>query len=283
MSNQEIVLPENQAIGEPMDFLGTGNGGFDDFSTADLQIPVIKIVHGTSKMEGHSKHGGEFWNSVTGEFKPSLNVVVLRMNHVRSLFQKDNDKPLCVSRDAQQGSAYGACGKCRYNAQIHNELWQSDEDALRCDLGFSLMLVDCDTAELGLFTASKTNFNAIRKLVTQWKAMKPRRDLYTVAWRFSTAIMEKPGRQWNQLEVNLAKQFSSKAEVQPYRDLFEMMKSVQLAPDLADGQQSDGVASLEDLVDDPSRILNYEPPTEAPAEDEQDPWETASRKASKSQ
>jgi hypothetical protein len=245
-----------------MDFLGTGNEGFDDFSSQDLQIPVIKIVHGTSKMEGHGKHGGEFWNSVSGDFKQTLEAVVLRMNHVRSLFEKGNDKPLCLSRDAITGSAYGACARCRYNAQVHNDLWQAGEDALRCDLGFSLMLVDAETSELGLFTASKTNYNAIRKLVTFWKAQKPRRDLYTIKWKFTTTVMEKPGKQWNQLDVSLSKLLNTKAEVQPYRDLFEMMKSVQMAPDLsADstvGDESDDLAAQIGI--DRSRI--YQPPAD---------------------
>jgi hypothetical protein len=271
VANQQIVPADSQAVGEPMDFLGTGNEGFDDFSSQDLQIPVIKIVHGTSKMEGHGKHGGEFWNSVSGEFKPSLNVVVLRMNHVRSLFERGNDKPLCLSRDAQQGSTYGACGRCKYNAQVHNDLWGADEDTLRCDLGYSLMLVDTESAELGLFTASKTNYNAIRKLVTQWKAMKPRRDLYTLVWRFTTVIMEKPGRQWNQLDVTLAKPLNTRADVQPYRDLYEMMKSVQMAPDLSsDSQNTNGPADLEDLVDDPSRVYTM-PRDEAPLPTEEPP------------
>jgi hypothetical protein len=264
LPNQEIVTTQTQAVAEPMDFLGTGNEGFDDFTSADLQIPVLKIVHGTSKMEGHGKHGGEFWNSVTGEFKPTLNVVVLRMNHVRSLFQRGNDKPLCLSRDAQQGSAYGACNKCPYNAQIHNALWQGDEDTLRCDLGFSLMLVDAQTHELGLFTASKTNYNAIRKVVTIWKAMRPRRDLYTIEWKFSTVVMDKPGKQWNQLEVEMARPLNTKADVMPYRELYEMMKSVQVAPDLGgeESQMSDDEALADQLGIDPSRIVPSQPEPE---------------------
>lgn len=79
---------------------------WDDLAWEDTGIgnvapsfPIIKIVQGTSTMEGAGKHGGDFWRSDTEEFYSELDVVPLLRRETRALFEQGNNSPICMSPD----------------------------------------------------------------------------------------------------------------------------------------------------------------------------------------
>lgn len=160
----QAIVPQNgnRALA-PM---SGGLEGVEGFTSADLKIPVIKLVHGVSRMEKAEKHVGEWWNSITGEFAESLDVIILHVKHARSLFDGASEQPECVSRDGITGSTHGACSGCDYNADVHQELWETSE-LKRCNKGYSLLCYLPEDASLALFTAMKTNVSPIKTLMTQ--------------------------------------------------------------------------------------------------------------------
>jgi hypothetical protein len=222
------VRDQNTAVGQTM----PGLEGFEGIDLVrDLKVPVIKIVHGTSKMEGAGKHGGDFYNTISGEFAERLQVVPLVVGKARAKFNKDEDKPDCRSNDCITGTTYGACAHCQFNANIHQELWQKDERGDRpahCDEGFRFLLYLPDEMSYGIFNASKTNVNPAKLLITRLiqggkKAvgvMAP----YGALWEFATAQMSAPGKQWYQLAPKFVR-WNSPEEIAEYRALAAKMQA----------------------------------------------------------
>jgi hypothetical protein len=205
--------------------------GAEGFSQSDLRLPVWKIVQATSKMEGALKHIGEFWNSATGEYKPSFDAVVLSWKHVRSLFSGDTSDsgPECQSRDCLAGSRYGACRACQFNGEVHQELWR-DAAAKRCNLGYSMTLLDPSEGTPSLFTAQKTAVGAVKMLNTTLTLK--RLPLFGALCTFSAITRQEKGRQWQELKITVGAALPA-ADVAQYRELSQALRltpSTQIAP-----------------------------------------------------
>lgn len=202
--------------------------GMDDFSTADLEIPVIKIVHGVSKMEGADEHIGWWWNSISGEFSKTLEVVVLNGRHSRALFSgnaSESDRPECVSRDGVTGSEYGTCSECDYNAEVHTDLW-SDKSSKRCNKGYTLFLYQPSSDDFAIFQASKTNVAPVRRLNTQL-ALKYKVPLFGALVTFGTERHEEAGKKWFTIAPKITR-ILPPAEVAEYRQMAQALRGVSL-------------------------------------------------------
>jgi hypothetical protein len=231
MADQSLVVRQETAVGQVMPQT-SGIEGFDDYDASeDLKIPVLKIVQGTSKMEGANRHGGDFYNTITGEFAESLTVVPLALDRQRAKFNKGDDKPDCVSRDCVNGSKYGQCDSCEYNADYNQSLWEKDINGERpphCDKGYRLLLINTEDGGPAIFTASKTNVNPVKTLVTMLKTVGLKKTrtsaLWSGAYVFKTELREEPGRKWYQLVIRPAK-WHAPEEIAEYRDMAGAMKS----------------------------------------------------------
>jgi len=221
-----ITRPEDTALSTEVMPLE----GAEGFTASDLKIPVIKIVQGTSKMEDSDAHLGQFWNSVTGEFKAALNVVILSSKHTRALFRRmdeaDADKPECVSRDGITGTVHGPCNRCVYNAQINPSLWGTDPETgqafKRCNQGYSLMLLLVDDGLPAMFTALKTNVNPIKIVNTILVGRKL--PLWGATFTFTTVRKIDGQKKWFEL-VAKPTRWHSKEEIAEYRELANSLKS----------------------------------------------------------
>lgn len=170
---------------------GFGLEGFEELDQADFILPRWSIVQPTSRMDGAKKHIGEFARNIDGEFRESLDVVLLKVSPNRLLwggepgeFRADR-KPECTSRDGILGSTYGECKTCQFNGQTHPQLY-SDKTARICSYGYSLVIVDdVEQGTMALFGAMGTNVRPIRTLQTQ--IFQRKRPAYSALVHFETA------------------------------------------------------------------------------------------------
>lgn len=220
---QQAIVPRNGQAALSTNVIGLE--GAEGFSRSDLRVPVLKVVQGTSRMEEAEKHIGEFHNSITGEFTPTLDVVILSWQHTRAKFEVggSQDRPECVSRDCVTGSKFGACRGCDFNAQVHSELWNDDRRDDRCSLGYYLMVLLPDEGLPATFTAQKTNTNAIKIINT--RTIGKRLPLWGITWTLSTVKRTEGNKKWFELTARL-KVVNSPEQIAEYRDYAETLKHV---------------------------------------------------------
>lgn len=219
----QAIVPQNG--GGALAPMSSGLEGVDDFTSADLKIPILKIVHGVSKMERAEKHVGEWWNSITGEFADSLDVVILRASHPRALFLEDSDKPECISRDGINGSAYGPCATCDCNADLHPELWEKGTVVKRCNKGYGLLLALPGDGSMALFTAMKTNVNPIKTLLTQLYFRKL--PVFGAVITFGVQPQTDGSKKWYTVAPRI-KEILGRDAVQAYREMGSGLVSARL-------------------------------------------------------
>lgn len=113
-----VTLPPQTAIAKYEMAAEDYVEGTQDLTREDLQIPQITLVQATSKkVPDANKHGGEFYNNLTGEFRETINAVLLAESKGRVCFDRtfDGDSdPLCGSDDSISPRAE------YFGAQIHD-------------------------------------------------------------------------------------------------------------------------------------------------------------------
>lgn len=147
-----------------------GLEGFEDLGQNDIILPRWSIVQPVSKREGADTHVGQWVRNIDGEFRPLLEVVLLKVSPNRILWSGDlaDTQPECVSRDGVAGSAYGACASCSFNVQANPAL-REDPRAKRCNFGYAMVV--CDDVEQGtmaLVGAMGTSVRPLKTLTTQF-------------------------------------------------------------------------------------------------------------------
>lgn len=97
-----LAVPDEttKALGDLIDW-GAVELPEDGTEGVKPRFPELKIVQGTSKMEGSGKHGGDFWLSENADGEPEYlvgnpEVVFLQSQQTRALFG-DAPAPLCAS------------------------------------------------------------------------------------------------------------------------------------------------------------------------------------------
>ncbi len=76
--------------------------GADELDRSDVQIPRLELVQAQSDMPDANKHLGEWYNTLTGEFQPTVTAILLSLAKGRTAFPRKfarDSKPLCVSDD----------------------------------------------------------------------------------------------------------------------------------------------------------------------------------------
>lgn len=199
-----------------------GVEGLEDLDQSDFILPRWSIVQPTSKREDADDHLGQFVRNIDGEFRPSIDAVLLKVNQSRILWSGDlNDKhPECVSRDGLTGSVYGACAKCQFNTLINPGL-RTDSNAKRCNFGYTVILIDdLDAGSMALFGAMGTSVRPMKVLTTQ--IMQRRRPLFSWVVRFETEKITNDRGKFYVLKASLAKQLDD-ADTAIWRDLYHSL------------------------------------------------------------
>jgi len=102
-----------------------------DFQESDLIIPVWKIVQNSCRIEGCKPYLGQFYNTVSEEYREKLeNVTFLKRMTGRVLFPKENysGDRLCWSDDNVTPSEIVEFPKCENCKNCELSVWSKDEN-----------------------------------------------------------------------------------------------------------------------------------------------------------
>jgi hypothetical protein len=103
--NTALVPGNSQtAIAEILDAETFVVPGMENVQPGELRIPRLQLVQAQSRMDGKEGHEGEWFNSVTGEFIPNPELLIIGTAKGRVMFPAEynaENKPLCGSDDGQ--------------------------------------------------------------------------------------------------------------------------------------------------------------------------------------
>lgn len=166
--------------------------GTQDLDRSDLQIPLMILTQATSKkVPEPNKHGGEFYNNLTGEFRTEITAVILSLAKGRVCFDRvfSNDAdPLCGSDDALAPRAefFGAmitdsktntdavigdapCSECPLSKFTENA--NGDAVPPMCTKSYTYAMLDTETGMPFLISAQRSSTQAGKQLNTIAKTM----------------------------------------------------------------------------------------------------------------
>lgn len=120
--------------------------GMEAMDSSDIKMPRIKLIQSTSEeaQRGIAK-AGQFYNSVTGEAKDELEVVLLVMGKSRVRFEqpyKRGAQPLCRSFDGKISSEGELCASCPY--ADWDKAQKDGKDSPDCRQGITWMFLETD-------------------------------------------------------------------------------------------------------------------------------------------
>lgn len=249
------ILDENNQVVSWEDFAGAD---WEDDGTDDVRpsFPVIKIVQGTSTMEGAGRHGGDFWHSDTEEYESSLSVVALVKRETRALFEEGQSDPSCLSVDGKaplpsqprwEGEVQPAsCAECPLSA------WGPDNTPPPCK-NSEVLLVDRGEGDLAQLRVSGKSIKPLRQFIA--KRCKPKRiPLYAFRLNLSTRELSDAGKKWHELVVS--GDLMQPTEAKRYSDMLRAQRE-----------------AFEKTLRETSDTDRVEWPDELPADDL--PWENA--------
>jgi hypothetical protein len=196
--------------------------GFEDLGQRDIILPRWSIVQPTSQREGADAHLGQFVRNIDGEFRPALDVVLLKVSPTRLLWSGDlvDRRPECVSRDGVTGSLYGACASCAFNAQVNPGL-RTDPAAKHCNYGYTLVVID-DVTEgtMALLGAMGTSVRPIKVLTTQFVQRK--RPAFSGVVRFETERITNEKGKFYVLKPSIVRWLDD-AETERWRKIYQTL------------------------------------------------------------
>ena len=221
VDNKLATRPNGQtALATPM--ASFGSESIDGFSSADLDIPLLKLVHGVSKMEGAAKHGGEWWTSLMG-FRETVDIVILHEGFARSFFRKGTRRAECMSSDGVNGSRYGKCSACEFNPAFNPEA--TTEGYEWCHKGRRLLLYIPDDDSYAAMYAMKGNWAAMRKLHTEMAMKRKLREPYQALVTFGVMERRQEERLWFNVAPAIKRIFEGE-ELTQYRLMAEAARSI---------------------------------------------------------
>ena len=150
---------------------------FQQASSDELVLPVRKLVQGVSR-DADSKRAGEFYDTLSKEYKNELLVAVLALSRSRSLFGESFDEPpICVSDDAVRPRqpmevSVGAdtiitgptCGECPFSQ------WGSARGGKgkgqECRMSYNILCLDLDDEQPFILRVQGASIKAWREYLT---------------------------------------------------------------------------------------------------------------------
>ena len=119
--------------------------GLEDLDiNRDITLGRWRLVQPVSHISGQA---GEFNNNLTGEIRPNLALVVLKINPSRACFSTER-KLLCTSRNAQRSLDGKDCLTCP------SSQWGEDGERPGCDFGYTFLCYDPTDQAISLVGAS---------------------------------------------------------------------------------------------------------------------------------
>jgi len=234
-------LPANQLPAEfdPETFVVPG---MENVQPGELRIPRLQLVQGTSRIDGKDGHQGEWYNSVTGEFLPNPELLIIGTAKSRVMFPREfnaENEPLCgsdnglaprpeyvgtiiktIGKDAagdpavRTGVIPDQCAQCPFG------VWGDDGTPPACNEVATFAAMDEDGLP-ALFQLRSTGMKNVPSLKTLIAANSVRRAIklgsvtetndsgtYAIA-TFTPG--KKPGKEWQKTALSLAR-FGNMAE-----------------------------------------------------------------------
>jgi len=152
--------------------------GTEALDRSDLVLPRLRLVQSQSTF--CDAEAGLLHNSLTGEAKPEVRVVILKVGKARVMwpesFARDQD-PLCASNDAvtpreEFVGVYSVnCAACPMAE------WQRDAPP-SCSFGYTYLVADRDADDLpAILTATRSSLKAAKAANTLVRAFGVRREI----------------------------------------------------------------------------------------------------------
>jgi len=191
-TNTAITTNQSQTLaiaGLPDDLVVIGS---DVLQREDITVPRMVLVQGQSKNlpADYIKHIGEWYNTITGEYKQTIEGVLLGVTKQRVAFPRDynaDSQALCASDDGlyPRMEFAGAevidsktnvvhiiscgCAECPFSKFTETE--QAASVSPLCSLGYVYAMLDMETGLPFLMRAQRTGIQAARQLNTVAKMM----------------------------------------------------------------------------------------------------------------
>jgi len=176
----------------------------------------IKLVSAVSRMDGASKHVGQFWHSDrAGEraFSETLDVIPLMVRTNRAFFAADGNEPLCRSNDGKTidpgqalwqresvkvkdglppidvGPEPSGCATCPFSR------WEGNNEPPLCGEAKVLFMIRKDDETPARYRVSGAGIKPLTKWIRQ-EVVSARRPLYS--WRLTISALEssRGGKKW---------------------------------------------------------------------------------------
>ena len=152
--------------------------GTEALERSDMVLPRLRLVQSQSTFT--EADPGLLYNSLTGEAKPQVRAVVLKVGKARVMwpeaFQRDQD-PLCASNDAVVpreefiGAYAERCEACPMAE------WQEDAPP-PCSFGYTYLVADRDADDLpAILTATRTSLKPAKAANTLIRAFGVKREI----------------------------------------------------------------------------------------------------------
>jgi len=171
---------------------GVDIDGLDEMGREDMAIPRLILVQAQSDLPDGDKHIGEYYNTVTGEYSPSVVGVLLALAKFRVAFPPEfnrESKLICASDDGLTPRAefvdvyvdvYGVtigheCANCPLSK------FGDDGTPPPCAKGYNVGMMDAGATMPFVVSLKRTGTQSARQLITLAKANK---RAYTIV--FST-------------------------------------------------------------------------------------------------
>ena len=217
--NADIQLAEIQKIG---------------FS--DMAIPRMMIVQGTSKMPDAGRHCGDLYNSVTGEFKPSIKaIMVAPAKKLRAVFAVDGeaDELLCrsanfmtpidkyIGKNVRGFEIPASCELC------HLKDWHEKEPP-QCTMMYNFFFIDIENEMPFTMSFMKTGITAGKNLNTIYVTFGSRAVIL-----LQTVKRDSDKKSYYAPEVLLKREIEIPLNIQSMTEKFVAMQSAKTEADEA--------------------------------------------------
>lgn len=226
--------------------------GMEELTQADLRLPRWSIAQANSGKDGATEHAGQFMNNISGEFRPYLDAVLLKVSPSRAMFNRGTGekKPECFSRDGITGSKYGRCSECDFNARANPDLMAALKEAREqgvqcqwknCPAGYTYILIDDpDTMSMALFGTAGTANDAAMTLNTL--IVQRRKPIFSWAVRFTTQKTTNKMGTFYMLKAQIVKELDSD-RVQAMRELYRSIQGIVVKDVDEDGEPEASASS----------------------------------------
>lgn len=104
MSNQlvKVAVTDESELDRIFEGSPTDVEGVDALGREDMSIPRLELVQAQSDVPDADQHLGQWYNTLTGEYKKTVKAVLLSLGMGRAAFPRDfsrDSEPLCASDD----------------------------------------------------------------------------------------------------------------------------------------------------------------------------------------